>query len=224
MPPRGGGRDFKDALYGQFARLGKALASPHRIELLDLLAQGERTVEALAGESALSVANASRHLQVLRAARLVDARKDGLYVRYRLSGDDVHALVRVLRSLAAERLGDVDRIVRDFLGDRAGAAPIAREDLLARARAGSVLVIDVRPALEFEAGHVAGAVSVPIAELERRLGTLPKGREIVAYCRGPYCVYADEAVALLRSKGLRARRLQDGFPEWAAAGLPVEAG
>ncbi len=222
MGTAGTARRLKDRLYEQFARIGKAVASPRRLELLEILAQGERTVEALASETALSVANASHHLQALREARLVEARKDGLYVYYRLADPDVFELSRMIRVLAERRLAEVDRIVRTYLADRDQLEPIGRQELLERAQAGTVLVLDVRPFDEYRAGHVPGALSVPVDQLERRLRELPPDKEIVAYCRGPYCVLAFRAVEILRARGRAARRLVEGFPEWRAAGLPVE--
>ena len=216
-------RAFKDRLYGQFARIGKALGSPRRLELLELLAQGERTVDALAGETGTSMANASQHLQALREAGLVESRRQGLHVHYRLADASVFELSRAIRTTAERRLAELDRIVRDHFGDRSNPEPVAMQDLLRRARSGKVVVLDTRPALEFAAGHIAGAISVPVDELKRRLGQLPRSKEYVAYCRGPYCVYADRAVELLRASGRRAARLEDGFPEWKAAGHPVEA-
>jgi rhodanese-related sulfurtransferase len=216
------GRELKDRLYEQFSRIGKAVSSPRRLELLEILAQGERTVDALAKETALSVANTSHHLQALREARLVEARKEGLHVYYRLAEPDVYELARLIRTLAERRLAEVDRIVRTYLTTRDGLEPVGREDLLERARAGTVLVIDVRPPDEYRAGHIPGAVSVPVDELERRLLEFPPGKEIIAYCRGPYCVLAFRAVEILRARGLQARRLVDGLPEWRAAGLPID--
>jgi rhodanese-related sulfurtransferase/DNA-binding transcriptional ArsR family regulator len=217
-------RGFKGQVYGLVARIGKAADSPRRLEMLEVLAQGPRTVEALAGQTALSVANASRHLQVLRLAGLVEGRKQGLFVEYRLSDPEVFELLRVLRTIAERRLGDVDRLVRTYLSARDELEPVSREDLLERMRAGSVVLLDVRPSEEYHAGHIAGAVSVPLKELPRRLRELQARREIVAYCRGPYCVLAFDAVKMLRKRGRRARRLVEGFPEWRAAGLPVESG
>jgi rhodanese-related sulfurtransferase/DNA-binding transcriptional ArsR family regulator len=217
-----GHREFKTHLYAQFARIGKALSSPHRLELLDLLAQGERTVEALANESHLTVGNASAHLQVLREARLVEARKEGLYVHYRLADDAVAALFLGLRTVAERRLAEVEQLARTYLSARQDLDAISLEALQERVRAGTVIVLDVRPSEEFRAGHIAGAVSIPHDELTRRLREIPRDKEIVAYCRGPYCVFADEAVATLRSRRRKARRLAVGFPEWKAAGLPVE--
>lgn len=216
-------RAFKTQLYEQFARVGKASASPQRLELLDLLAQGERTVEALASASQLSVANASRHLQVLKQARLVQSRKDGLYVYYRLASPEVFIFMRGLRSLAEHQLVEVEDIVRRYLGNRDELEPVSHEQLFRRARAGDVTVLDVRPAEEFRAGHIPGALSIPVEQLEKRLAELPQRQHIVAYCRGPYCIYAYQAVEILRASGRAAQRLVDGLPEWKAAGFPVES-
>jgi rhodanese-related sulfurtransferase len=217
-------RELKDRLYGQFARIGKALASPQRLEILELLAQSERTVDSLATEVGLSLANTSQHLQTLRRAALVESRKDGLFVSYRLAGPDVFELSRVLRTVAEGRLAEFERLVREHFGDRDDAEAIAMAELLKRARSKQVVILDTRPASEYVAGHIPGAISVPVAGLKRRIEHLAKGKEYVAYCRGPYCVYADRAVELLKASGRRARRLRDGFPEWRAAGLPVASG
>jgi rhodanese-related sulfurtransferase/DNA-binding transcriptional ArsR family regulator len=214
-------RQFKDRLYAQFARIGKALASAHRLELLELLAQGPRTVESLAAEVAQSVANTSRHLQVLRGAGLVDGRKAGLYVHYRLAHPEVFRVCLELRRVAEAHLAEVDRVVAGFFGQRDEYEPVKSAELLRRLRSGEVVLLDVRPAGEFAAGHIAGAESVPITELKQRLRRLPRGQDYVAYCRGPYCVYADAAVAMLRAAGRTATRLDGGYPEWRAAGLPV---
>lgn len=216
-------RDFKNRLYAQFARIGKTLGSPHRLELLELLGQGERTVDSLAGEIGASIANVSQHLQALRQAALVESRKQGQFVYYRLADPAISDLCRALRTVSERRLAELDRLVRDHFGDRSGE-PVSMQELLKRARTEEVVILDTRPANEYEAGHIAGALSVPVADLRRRLKELPKHKEYVAYCRGPYCVYADQAVELLQAKGRRARRLLEGFPEWRAAGLPVEAG
>lgn len=215
-------REFKDRLYGQFARIGKALASPHRLELLELLAQGERTVDSLATEMGLSIANTSQHLQALRQAALVESRKDGLFVSYRLSDPTVFDLCAAIRKVAARQLADLERLVREHFGDRSEAEAVEMHELLKRARSKRVVVLDTRPSSEYAAGHIAGAISVPVDDLQKRLRQFPKGKEYVAYCRGPYCVYADRAVEVLRSNGRHARRLREGFPEWRAAGLPVE--
>ncbi|MDP3775359.1 MAG: metalloregulator ArsR/SmtB family transcription factor [Gemmatimonadales bacterium] len=218
------GRRFKDVVYEQLSRVGKALASPRRLELLDLLAQGPRTVEGLARESGQTIANTSQHLKVLREARLVDAEKSGLYVTYRLADQDVAALYRALRGVAESRLAEIDRVTKDFLHDRGLLEPVDAEALRDRVRRGEVTVLDVRPAEEYRAGHIPGAISLPLAVLERRLATLPRDRELVAYCRGPYCVLAVEAVQRLRREGFRAVRLEDGVPEWRARGLAVAVG
>ena len=217
-------RAFKDGLYQQFARIGKALSSPHRIELMDLLAQRERTVESLADELGLTMGNASAHLQVLREARLVEARKEGLFVHYRLADDAVLRLLESLRKTAETRLAEVDRLVDAFFVDRKGIDPIGFDELEARLKAGSVVLVDVRPAAEYLAGHIPGAISIPHDELESRLRELPKHEEVVAYCRGPYCVFADQAVATLKGKRRKARRLAGGLPEWKNAGLLVATG
>ncbi len=216
------GREFKDAIFEQFARVGKAVASAKRIELLDLLCQGERHVEALAEAAGLSVANASQHLQVLRGARLVDTDKSGVFVTYRLADPSVAEFVRQLRILAEKRLSEVEQTARSFIEGRIGFEVVDRGELLKRVRKGDVTVLDVRPAEEFGAGHLPRALSVPLAELESRIKELPKHREVVAYCRGPYCVLAIEAVARLRKRGFRAVRLDMGVVDWQARGLPVE--
>jgi DNA-binding transcriptional ArsR family regulator/rhodanese-related sulfurtransferase len=217
-------RDFKDRLYAQLARIGKAVGSPHRIEMLDLLAQGERTVDSLATEIGLSLANASQHLQALRQAALVDSRKDGLFVYYRLADPAVFELCAVIRGVAERRLADLERLVRQHFGDRSQPEPVGMQDLLERARSNEVIILDARPADEYHSGHIAGAISVPIDELQNRLRSLPADKEYVAYCRGRYCVYADRAVELLRKSRRRARRLAEGFPEWRAAGFPIDHG
>lgn len=214
-------RAFKDRLYEQFARIGKGLASPHRLEFLELLAQGERTVDSLAKETGLSLANASQHLLALREAGLVESRKQGLFVHCRLADPSVFELSRAIRIVAERRLAELDRLVREHFGDRSDPEPVEMDDLLERARSGKVVILDTRPANEYAAGHIAGALSVPVDELKERLGKLPKGKAYVAYCRGPYCVYADRAVQILLKSGRKARRLIDGFPEWKAAGLPI---
>jgi len=212
----------KDRLYGQLARIGKAAASPRRLELLEILAQGERVVETLARETGLSIANTSHHLRVLRESRLVEARKAGLYVFYRLTEPGVYDLARLIRALAERHLSEVGALVETYFTERDHLEPVAREDLLDRVRAGTVIVLDVRPAEEYRAGHIPGAVSIPMDALGKRIRKLPADMEFVAYCRGPYCVLAFEAVELLRKRGRQARRLADGFPEWRAAGLPIE--
>jgi rhodanese-related sulfurtransferase len=216
-------RRFKERLYAQFARLGKALSSPSRLEILELLAQGERTVDSLAQETTLSVANVSQHLKALRAACLVESRKQGLFVWYRLADPIVFELSRTIRTVAERRLAELERIVREEFGDRSEAEPVSMKELLRRGRAGDVVVLDTRPAGEYAAGHIPGALSMPVDDLEKRLKELPRKKAYVAYCRGPYCIYADRAVEILRANGRRAKRLREGFPDWRAAGLPVES-
>ncbi len=218
------GREAKDRLYEQFARTAKAVASPKRIELLELLAQGEHTVEALAGATGMGVTNTSAHLQVLRHARLVETRKQGTKVHYRLASDEVAGFVAALRDLARARLAEVDRVVADYFVARDALEPVSRTELVERAARGDVVILDVRPAEEFAAGHIPGALSVPLDQLDAALSRLPKRARIVAYCRGPYCVLAPQAVERLRARGFTARRLVDGMPEWRLAGLPVAVG
>jgi rhodanese-related sulfurtransferase len=215
-------REFKDRLFGQFARVGKALASPKRLEIVDLLAQGERTVEEIARETAMSVASASQHLQVLKAARMVEARREGLYIHYRLADEDVFRTWQAVRALAESRLAELDGVVEAYLQDREELEAVDAAELMERLSDGNVVVLDVRPEEEYRAGHIPGALSVPVDALEAALQTLPRDQEMVAYCRGPYCVFSDEAVAFLRSRGYRARRLRQGLPDWRAAGMPVE--
>ena len=215
-------RIFKNQLYEQFARIGKALSSPHRLELLDVLAQCERTVEALAQETGMSVANASQHLQVLRAAHLVEVRREGVSMYYRLADEDVFRMWQALRTVGEAQLAEIDRVVQSFLQDRARLQPMGAQDLLHHLGNDQIILLDVRPAEEYAAGHLPHARSIPVTELEARLAELPLDKEIVAYCRGPYCVFADEAVALLHERGYSARRLEEGVPEWRTLGLPVE--
>jgi rhodanese-related sulfurtransferase/DNA-binding transcriptional ArsR family regulator len=215
-------RAFKDAIYEQLARVGKAVASPKRLELLDLLSQGPRSVEALAQETSQSIANVSQHLQVLRAARVVDAQKEGLYTVYRLADEGVGKFFLALRRLAESRLEEMKQVTRAFLEERDALEPVDREALISRVRRGEVTVLDVRPVEEFVAGHIPGAVSIPVADLKRRLASLPQYRDVVAYCRGPYCVFAMDAVKLLRAHGFNAIRMEEGVVEWRARGLPVE--
>jgi rhodanese-related sulfurtransferase len=214
----------RKAVYEQLGRIGKAIASPPRLELLDLLCQAPRTVEALAREAGLSIANTSQHLRVLHAARLVQFQKDGLFVTYSLADEQVCDFYRALRTLAENRLAEIEGIIRLFNAGQKAMEPVDRRTLLKRVRRAEVTVLDVRPSEEYRAGHIRGAISVPLKELKGRLSTLPRDREIVAYCRGPYCVLAVEAVKLLRSRGFAAARLADGVPEWRARGLPVAVG
>ena len=213
-----------DPVYQQVARIGRAIASGARLALLDLLRQGPRTVEALAREAGLTLANASQHLKVLRQARLVEAEKRGVFVTYRLADRAVDDFFRALRRLAESRLAEVQQIAQAFVENRGGLEPVDRRLLLERVRAGEVVVIDVRPVEEYRAGHISGAMSVPLEDLKERLRGLPKGRQIIAYCRGPYCVLAPKAVKLLQAQGYRAVALDDGVSEWRACRLPVTIG
>ena len=213
--------NFKHDLFTQFARVGKALSSANRLELLEFIAQGERTVDVLATLAGLSIANTSQHLQQLRQTGLLTARKEGQHVYYRLAGDDVLILLNSLRQVAEQHLADVERLVNSFLTVKDSLEPIPANELLQRVRDGLVTVLDVRPREEYAAGHLTGAVNVPMAELEQHLDQLATDKEIVAYCRGPHCVLAFDAVSRLREHGLKARRLETGYPEWKAAGLPV---
>ena len=215
-------RRYKDATYGQFARIGKAVAHPKRLEILDLLCQGPRTVEVLAGEAGLGIASASQHLKVLKEARLLEAEKRGLFVTYRLADEAVCAFFRSMRSLAEARLAEVEQITRRFLNGREGMEPVEARELLERVRQHRVTVLDVRPVEEYRAGHIAGALSIPLRELKARIKEVPSGHRIVAYCRGPYCVLEVQAVETLRKAGLKAVRLREGYPDWRAAGMPVE--
>ncbi len=218
-------RQFKDRIYEQFSRIGKAVSAPKRIELLDLLCQGPRTVESLAEQASLSVANASQHLRVLRAARLIESEKQGLYVEYRVADVEVCRFFFALRQLADSHLAEVAQVTQTYFAQRGvleAASAVSGDELLRRVRNGEVLVLDVRPEEEFRAGHIPGARSIPIAELKARLRELPRGREIVAYCRGPYCVMAMDAVELLRKHGYRAQRMEQGVVDWRARGWRVE--
>jgi rhodanese-related sulfurtransferase/DNA-binding HxlR family transcriptional regulator len=216
--------NFKHDLFTHFARVGKALGNANRLELLEFLAQGERSVDELAKVSGLTVANTSQHLQQLRQTGLVRCHKEGLKVFYSLSGDDVITILYALRGVAERHVADVEKLVNTYLTVKDELEPLPRQELLDRVRDGLVTVLDVRPPEEYAAGHVPGAVNVPLSELERYMKVLDPELEIVAYCRGPHCVLAFDAVANLRKKGLKARRLEDGYPEWKTAGLPVEVG
>lgn len=217
-------REFKDAAYGQLARIGKGLSSPKRLELLDLLCQTERTVEALADQTGMSIANTSQHLQVLEAARLVGARKQGRFVVYSLTDALVCDFFRSFRILAEDRLAELEQIRHRFLQEKENLSPVDRETLMKRVRAGEVVVIDVRPLEEYRTAHIPGALAIPLEELKRRLSQLPRRKEIVAYCRGPYCVLATSAVEMLRARGFRAHRLEASVQDWRASGFPVASG
>ena len=218
------GRQFKDAIYEQFARIGKALSSPKRLELLDLICQGGKTVETLARETGLSVANTSQHLQTLKSAHLIKSEKKGLYVKYRLGDGTVCEFFRSMRILAEHRLAEVEMIKRRFLEHREGMEPVNRDELLKRVIEGDVTVLDVRPVEEYRAGHIPGALSVPLERLQEILVELPVDQEVVAYCRGPYCILAVQAVEFLRAEGFNAIRLEESVQDWRAMGLPVEVG
>ena len=215
-------RAFKTQLYDQFARIARAVANAHRLELIDLLAQGERRVDDLAREAGLAIANASQHLQSLRQGGLVESRRDGTAIYYRLADERVVRLWQAIREVGEARLAELDMLTRTYLHDRAQLDAIDAATLRQRLDAGDVEVLDVRPDLEYRAAHITGAHSIPITELATRLDEIPRDLEIVAYCRGPYCLFSDEAVALLLEHGYRARRLDTGLPEWKAAGLPTE--
>lgn len=217
-------RNPKLALFAQFATVAKSLGHAHRLELLEQLAQGERTVEILADRTGLSIANTSQHLQQMRRAGLVTNRRDGKFVFYQLADDSVLSLLAALRTIAERNLAEVERVVRSYFADRDSLEALSRDELLSRSRAGTVTILDVRPEDEFALGHLPGAVNIPVRALERRLSELDPSKEIVAYCRGPYCVLSYEAVAALRKRGFTARRLEDGLPEWRAAGLTVVTG
>jgi rhodanese-related sulfurtransferase/predicted transcriptional regulator len=219
-----GDRRAKDALFDAFAEVAKALASGRRAEIVDVLAQGERSVEEVAEELGQSVANTSHHLRALARAGLVRTRREGTRIFYDLASDRVASLWAALRDVAAEHVAGIERLAEAYMGDDEGIEAITRQELVARLSAGDVVVLDVRPEPEFRAGHIAGARSVPVGELRRSLRAVPKDADVVAYCRGPYCVYADDAVRELRRRGRNARRLEDGFPEWKRAGLPVASG
>ena len=217
-------RQFKNRIYEQLSRVGKAASAPKRLELMDLLCQGPRTVELLAEQAGISVANASRHLQVLRAARLVDAQKHGLYVEYRLAGEEVARFFVSLRQLATSRLAEIDLVTRVFMERRGALEAVHGEELIRRVRSGAVTILDVRPVEEYQAGHIPGALSMPVANLKAQLPELQKDREVVAYCRGPYCVMAVDAVILLRQEGFTAHRLEQGVADWRARGWRIATG
>ena len=217
-------RQYKDAVFGHWARVGKAVGSPKRLELLEVLAQGPRTVEVLAELTDQTVANASQHLRILRSARLVESDKRGLFVFYRIADREVTAFLRTMRTLAEHRIADIQRISVDFLSGRTGLEKVDRTTLLRRVRNGEVTVLDVRPVEEFQAAHIPGAVSVPLAELRKRIKDLPRNRELVAYCRGPYSVLSVQAVEQLRKAGFKAARLEESIPDWQACGYQVSVG
>ena len=216
--------EFKDPLYAQFARIGHAVASPKRIELLDLLSQGTKTVETLAAQASMPIKNTSAHLRVLRQALLVETRREGTHVHYRLADEGVFLFLRTLQTLAHQRLAEVEKVASLYFTQRDELQPISLKELRKLMRDGGVTVIDVRPRSEYDAGHIPGALSIPVAQLKRRVGEIPKKNEVVAYCRGPYCVYSVEAVEILRKHGYQARRTEEGLPDWQAEGWPVAVG
>lgn len=215
-------REFKDKVYGELARITKSMANPHRLEIIELLAQGEFSVEQIAEQTSLPVANASQHLQVLKQAQLVDINRQGNFIYYRLANANVFKTWRALRELGVERIATIEKLVKDFRQSKFKFESVTIEGLLQKLESGKVTILDVRPQNEFNKGHIANAVSIPIDELKARMSELPKRTEIIAYCRGPFCVYADEAVALLNKGGFKATRLEEGFPDWQIQQLPIE--
>jgi rhodanese-related sulfurtransferase/DNA-binding transcriptional ArsR family regulator len=215
-------REFKDRVYGELARITKSLANPHRLEIIELLAQGDFSVEQISEQTSLPIANASQHLQVLKQAQLVDIDRQGNFIYYRLANSNVFKAWKALRELGVERIATIEKLVKDFRQSKFKFESVTIEGLLLRLESGKVTILDVRPATEFNKGHIANAISIPISELKERMNELPKRTEIIAYCRGPFCVYADEAVAMLNKAGYKATRLEEGFPDWQIQKLPVE--
>ena len=215
-------REFKDNVYSELAKITKSMANPHRLEIIELLAQGEFSVEQIAEQTNLSIANASQHLQVLKVAQLVDVNRQGNFIHYRLSNINVFKTWKALRELGVERNASIEKIVKDFRQSKFTLESVTINQLVEKIESGKVTIVDVRPEMEFNKGHIANAISIPVDELKKRLNELPKRTEIVAYCRGPFCVYADEAVAILNRVGYKATRLEEGFPDWSLMGLPVE--
>lgn len=215
-------REFKDKVYDELARVTRALANPHRLEIIELLAQGDYSVEQISVMTNLSMANASQHLQVLKAAQLVDITRNGNFIYYRLANNNVFKAWKALRDLGVERIGSIDKLVRDFRSKKTELECVTIDELVSRIQSGKILVVDVRPETEYRKGHIANSISIPFDQLSLRLKELPRRKEIIAYCRGPFCVYADDAVAFLSKAGYKARRLDQGYPDWAMMGLPVE--
>lgn len=215
-------REFKDKVYDELAKITKALANPHRLEIIELLAQGDYSVEQISIQTNLSIANTSQHLQVLKTAQLVDVTRNGNFIHYRLANTNVFKAWKALRELGVERIASIEKLVKDFRQSKFKFESVTIEGLINRIETGKVTILDVRPETEYNKGHIANAVSIPFDQLSERLKELPKRNEIIAYCRGPFCVFADEAVALLVKAGYKATRLEEGFPDWAVAGLPVE--
>ena len=215
-------RDFKDKVYSELAKITKALANPHRLELIELLAQGDYSVEQISIQTSLSVANTSQHLQVLKTAQLVEVTRNGNFIYYRLANENVFKAWKALRDLGIDRIASVERLVKDFRKSKFTLESVTIDELMQKVKSGKVTILDVRPEAEYRQGHIANSLSIPFDELPARLKELPKRNEIIAYCRGPFCVYADEAVALLTSAGYKARRLEEGFPDWKLQDLPIE--
>jgi rhodanese-related sulfurtransferase len=215
-------REFKDKVYDELAKITKALANPHRLEIIELLAQGEYSVEQISIQTNISIANASQHLQVLKAAQLVDVTRSGNFILYRLANINVFKAWKALRELGVERIASIEKLVKDFRQSKFKFESVTINELITRIKAGKVTILDVRPESEYNGGHIANSISIPFDQLSRRVKELPKRNEIIAYCRGPFCVFADEAVALLTKAGYKATRLEEGFPDWAVMGLPVE--
>ena len=215
-------REFKDRVYTELAKITKSMANPHRLEIIELLAQGEFSVEQIAEQTSLAIANASQHLQVLKVAQLVESSRQGNFIYYRLANTNVFKAWKALRELGVERIATIEKLVKDFRQSKFKFESVTIEGLLRKLESGKVLILDVRPQTEFNKGHIANAVSIPIHELKERMGELPKRTEIIAYCRGPFCAYADEAVAILSKAGYNATRLEEGFPDWSLIGLPIE--
>ena len=216
-------REFKTRVYNELAQITKAMANPHRLEIIELLAQGDYSVEQISLQTDLSIANASQHLQVLKSAQLVDVTRNGTFIYYRLANANVFKAWKALRELGVERIAAIEKLVKDFRHSKSKSDSLTIDSLTKKLKAGKITILDVRPENEFNAGHIPNAISIPLGQLEKRLKELPKRNEIVAYCRGPFCVYADEAVALLNKAGYKATRLEEGFPDWAVMGLPVES-
>lgn len=216
-------REFKTRIYNELAQITKAMANPHRLEIIELLAQGDYSVEQISLQTDLSIANASQHLQVLKSAQLVDVTRNGTFIYYRLANANVFKTWKALRELGVERIASIEKLVKDFRQSKSKIDSLTIDSLTKKLKAGKITILDVRPENEFNAGHIPNAISIPLGQLEERLKELPKRNEIIAYCRGPFCVYADEAVALLNKAGYKATRLEEGFPDWAVTGLPVES-
>lgn len=216
-------REFKDKVYDELAKITKAMANPHRLEIIELLAQGDYSVEQLSIQTNLSVANASQHLQVLKTAQLVDVARNGNFIYYRLANANVFKAWKALRELGVERIASINKLVKDFRKSKFTLESVTIDELVQKIESGKITILDVRPETEYRKGHIVNSISIPFDELSRRLKELPKRNEIIAYCRGPFCVFADEAVAMLTKAGYKAKRLDEGFPDWAAMGLPVES-